>query len=171
MDSARRPFGRLQWVALPELALSSLRADADIPRDISTLAVKDLTTTMIQGKTWWRFRVYPLAGNRTTFVLAGVPRLETKAAGPRIRTSLVLGDELWCFDLSLVVQDADTPTLVVGNDILSRHFELVPKTNALSALPNPNIRHPSRRAPTRTGKLKSNHHEVWTWTKSHCVIF
>ena len=133
---ARRPLGRWEWAALPEFGISCIRAELFPDAATSRLAAGDLVRLDPEGVPGLRFRVYPLAGDERTFVLAEAPLAGVPAADrrPRIRTLLRLGEESWPVELELVPRRSGSPALRLGRGALAGRVVVV-DAEALAGLP------------------------------------
>lgn len=117
--TARR-VGSWEWVALPEFAISCMRARLDPASGTSRLHADGLTRVEIDGLPGVSFRVYPLPEDERTFVWVEAPLVE--APGIRIRTPVTLGETTWSVELELLAHEPSAVSLILGVRDLSSRF-------------------------------------------------
>lgn len=97
-------LGWREWLALPEFAIACIEARVDPGAAVSRLHAVDLQPVEIDGQPGLEFRVYPIRGDRRTFVSAVAHRASRRGPGT-VRTFVTLGTTTWPIDLELVAEE------------------------------------------------------------------
>lgn len=112
-------LGRWEWVALPAFGVGCMKAILTPDTHRSTLACEDLHPSDLDGAARLRFRIFPLADDPRTFIIAEAPctvwsEEPAEKAMPTIRTLLTLGDRTWPVELDLVPRSGPSQPLTLG---------------------------------------------------------
>ena len=112
--------GRWEWVGLPDFGISCMRAELAPDLLHSQLAADGVEWVGRLGA--FCFKIYPIAEDGRTFVLAEAPTSGpvrgSGAARPRITTSCILADHLWSVKLDLMPRREGVVPLILGQDAL-----------------------------------------------------
>ncbi len=106
MDETRHiaTLGGREWLALPEFAIACIEARIDPAATVSRLHAVDLRPVEVDGEPGLEFRVYPIRGDRRTFVGAVALRAPGRAESA-VRTLVTLGTRTWPIELELVAEE------------------------------------------------------------------
>lgn len=157
-DTQRQIFGWREWVSLPSLGITSIKAKLDTGAKTSALHALDLNTFLVDGQQWIRFRVHPLQKDDTTFVVCQAPlsdhRWVTNPGGMRerryvISTSLQIGSSCWPIQLGLTDRDAMGFRMLVGREAMRGRMMVDPQASFLAG------KKPAR-AVSRNSKVRSD---------------
>ncbi len=132
-------LGRWEWVALPSFGVAFMKAILSIDSKRSTLACDELQDVGVDGVPSLRFRVFPLADDPRTFVIAEAPRASqsdesAEKAVPSIRTCLTLGKWTLSVELDLVPRSGHSQPLTLGRTAIG-NVVVSPGGAALAGLP------------------------------------
>ena len=109
-------FGRREWLALPEFSIACIEAWIEPGAAVSQLHAVDLQPMELGGKPGLEFRVYPLRGDRRTFV--GAAALLAAGGGERVvRTLVTVGTATWPIDLELVPEEPAGLPMLLGTGL------------------------------------------------------
>lgn len=137
--SAPRILGCWEWVALPEFGISCMKAQLAPEVNRSQIAGDELQEVELDEGPGLQFRIFPLVGDESTFVLAEAP-LTSNAADPcrpRVRTQLTIANQTDPVELELVPRCAGSTTLVLGKSALGDHTVVDPGAETLAGIPGP----------------------------------
>jgi len=119
----RRIAGWREWVGLPALGVTQIKAKLDTGARTSALHAFDMETFWRDEELWVRFSVHPFQRDDKKVIacesaVVGI-RTVTNPGGRRqkrllIRTDMMLGDETWPIDLSLTDRDEMGFRLLIG---------------------------------------------------------
>lgn len=140
-------IGWREWVALPDLGISRIKAKVDTGARSSSLHAYDIEVFSKGRRDFVRFVVHPVQRETTTTIHCIAELHEHRhvksSSGhreyrPIVRTSLELGGERWPIDLTLTTRDAMGFRMLLGREAIRERFlvdpggsykyrELVPK--------------------------------------------
>lgn len=142
---SRRPaIGWREWVALPDLGITAIKAKVDTGARSAALHAYALRKHQEADGTWVSFRVHPLQREPDVAVeararLLGERRVRSSSGKLTVRavieTTLVLGDLAWPIELTLVRRDLMGFRLLVGRQALRRRFVVDPTRSFLAGPP------------------------------------
>ena len=140
-------IGWREWVALPELHISRIKAKVDTGARSSSLHAYDIEVFSRGKRDFVRFTVHPVQRETRTTIHCVAELHEHRhvksSSGhreyrPIIRTSVTIGSESWPIDLTLTTRDAMGFRMLLGREAIRTRFlvdagrsylfrELVPK--------------------------------------------
>jgi hypothetical protein len=128
----RRPaVGWREWAALPDLGIPAIKVKLDTGARSSALHAFDITRHDDATGAWVEFEVHPLQRDSSTVIRSRARLLDERwvrsSSGrrtfrPVIVTTLVLGDQAWPIELTLVRRDLMGFRMLVGREALRRRF-------------------------------------------------
>lgn len=116
-------IGLREWVALPDLGVTGLRAKIDTGASTSTLHASDIEVFEQQGAGWVRFSAHfgsqaQLRHRRCEAPLVTLKTIKSSNGQTQtryvIRTQLSLGDRTWPVDFTLTCRKAMRYRLLIG---------------------------------------------------------
>lgn len=128
-------IGWREWVALPELGISRIKAKVDTGARSSSLHAYDIEVFSRGRRDYVRFVVHPVQRETKTTVHCIAELYEHRhvrsSSGhreyrPIIRTSLELGGERWPIDLTLTTRDAMGFRMLLGREAIRGRFVVEP---------------------------------------------
>lgn len=127
----RAVIGWREWLALPELGISAIKAKIDTGARTSSLHAYDVERYRTGGEDRVRFWVHPLQRQTKTAVEADVPLLECRqvrsSSGhltlrPVIETRVQLLDREWTIELTLADRDQMGFRMLIGRQAIRYRF-------------------------------------------------
>lgn len=128
-------LGWREWVSLPELGITWIKAKVDTGARTSALHAFELEPFQRAGKDWVRFSVHPLQGKNDTVIQCESPVLErrdvTDSGGhlenrPVIETELLLGSFSKRIELTLTDRDTMRFKMLLGRTALRPNILVYP---------------------------------------------
>ena len=122
--------GWREWVALPELGVTHLKAKVDTGARTSALHAFNLETFTRDEREWVRFIVHPLQGKLKPSLPAEAPVAEVRRVKssngkselrPVIVTTVELQNRRWKIELTLTRRDEMSFRMLLGREALRRH--------------------------------------------------
>ncbi|TIX51166.1 ATP-dependent zinc protease family protein [Alteraurantiacibacter aquimixticola] len=121
-------IGWLEYVSLPDLGLSELKAKIDTGARTSALHAQDVERFENDGEDWVRFRSVHEDGSVSNVVecpVHDVREIRNTGGVPEeriiIRTKFCIADRCWSVDVSLADRTNMTFDLIVGRTALKNH--------------------------------------------------
>lgn len=148
-NSSKLRLGWREWVALPDLALTAVKAKVDTGARSSSLHAEEIEVFDRDGAPWVRFVVgqdddpnLRSEGSRLREMPLLDARWITSSNGSRqqrpvIRTTVVLHGRQWPIDLSLSGREAMGFPMLLGREAMRRRFVVDPGRSFLSSDPVP----------------------------------
>jgi len=133
--NTEKVLGWREWVSLPELGISWIKAKVDTGARTSALHAFELEPFQRGGKDWVRFSVHPLQGESDTVIQCESPVLErrdvTDSGGhlenrPVIETELVLGSLSKRIELTLTDRDTMRFKMLLGRTAMRPNLLVYP---------------------------------------------
>jgi len=124
-------IGWREWLALPDLDLSRIKAKVDTGARSSSLHAYDIQVFARRGRDFVRFTVHPVQRETKTTIHCVAALYEHRhvksSSGhreyrPIIRTLVDLGGERWPIDLTLTTRDAMGFRMLLGREAIRRRF-------------------------------------------------
>jgi hypothetical protein len=134
--SRTRPVvGWREWVALPDLGVTAIKAKIDTGARSSSLHAWDITEETRDGATWLRFGIHPIQHDDDVEVLAAAPLLEHREVRssngeaevrPVILTTVELLGQRFEIELTLSRRDEMDFRMLLGRRAIRRRFVVDP---------------------------------------------
>jgi len=137
--------GWREWVALPELGVSSLKCKVDTGARTSALHTFHIDEFRREGQRWVKFGLHPQQKNTQVEVWCEAPvsdvRQVTDSGGHMteryfIVTPLLLGSHRFDVEMSLTSRDNMLFRMLLGRQALKRMFYVNPAASYLQGRPN-----------------------------------
>lgn len=150
-------IGWREWVALPGISISAVKAKVDTGARTSALHAHDIHTVHVDGVERVRFVVSPIQRTSRGAVEAEAEVVEHRevksstghvSVRPVIRTPVDILGEPYDIELTLVNRDVMGFRMLLGREALRRRFLIDPGRSFLSGRP------PGAPAPRRTRRQK-----------------
>lgn len=119
----RVTIGWREWVGLPDLGVTAIKAKVDTGARTSALHVTDLARFDRDGRPWVRFRVHPLQRSDEPAVEAEAALVERRPVRSSsghtehrlvIRTTMTIGPASWPIEVTLTRRDAMGFRMLLG---------------------------------------------------------
>lgn len=130
-----RQVGGWEWVALPDFAISCMKARLEPGSASSWLDTDGWRPIAMNGIPGVSFRIYPLPEDERTFVWVEAPRVPAPTEVCRIRTLVTLGEDTWTVELDLRRRAAASISLTLGGRVLGERFAVDPQAEGLAGPP------------------------------------
>ena len=133
--AARRVIGWREWVGLPDLGVSAIKAKVDTGARSSALHADDVQTFTRRRVEMVRFVVHPYQRDTETTVYAEAAlkdrRWVRSSVGhrtwrPVVQTPLKLGEDWWTIELTLVNRDEMGFRMLLGREALRKRLVVDP---------------------------------------------
>ena len=131
----RERIGWREWVALPDLKVSRIKAKIDTGARSSALHAFDIERFRRRGKTMLRFQIHPLQRSHRRVVSAEAEMIDERAIRssngettlrPLILTRLTLLERTWEIELTLASRDQMGFRMLLGRQALRSQFLIDP---------------------------------------------
>jgi hypothetical protein len=144
-DRRRLPvIGWREWVSLPELGITTIKAKVDTGARSSSLHVFDIETYEHNGTTHVRFKVPTIQRSASQVIVAEAPLLEFRAIRsssgvtahrPVIVTALQILGSTWPIELTLANRDEMGFRMLLGREGVRRRLLVDPGTSYYNGRP------------------------------------
>jgi len=133
--SKLKPIGWREWVGLPELGLSDVKAKIDTGARTSALHAFSLHPFQENGKDRITFDIHPVQNNTDIVVSCTADIIDkrwvTDSGGHReerfvISTPMVLGDKTWPIEITLTERDTMLFRMLLGRSAIRKRFVVNP---------------------------------------------
>jgi hypothetical protein len=123
--------GWREWVHLPDLGLTDIKAKLDTGANYATLHALDITPFDKDGTLWVRFIVHPTQYNKKHRIICEAEVVEKRvikssSGQPQeryvVRTTLTMGDKNWPIELTLTNRTGMRYRMLLGRLALKRRF-------------------------------------------------
>ncbi len=140
----RTVVGWREWVELPELGVTGLKAKVDTGATTSALHASKLVSFERDGAEWVRFEIHPRQRSRTPSVTVELPVVDHRrvrsSSGetevrPVVHTMLKIGDRVTPIDVTLTRRDSMGFRMLIGRRALRRRYLVNPSRSFLAGPP------------------------------------
>lgn len=123
--------GWREWVSLPSLGISQIKAKMDTGARTSSLHASDLQSVKKNGKLWVKFKVYPFQKNKKIVRQCSAQVIDHRwvksSNGHRekryvIHTDIKIGDEQWPIELTLTNRDEMGFRMLLGRTAMKKQL-------------------------------------------------
>lgn len=137
-------IGWREWIALPDLGVSSLKVKVDTGARTSALHAFNIHYFARQGRLWARFDVHPLQRDSKTIAHCEAPLIEeryvTDSGGrrtlrPVIETQIAIGATLHTVEITLITRDSMGFRMLLGRQAIRGRFLVDPGRSFLAKSP------------------------------------
>lgn len=127
--------GWREWVSLPQLGITSVKAKIDTGARSSAIHASNIKRFRRNGQSMVRFEVCPTQHSRAGMVTVEAPLIEMRSVRssngksqvrPVIRTPVILGNRQWELELTLTNRDAMGFRMLLGRQALRKRFLIDP---------------------------------------------
>ena len=124
-------IGWREWLAMPDLGVSAIKAKVDTGARTSSLHAFDLRQERVGGEPGIRFALHPIQRDDTAALEAAAPLIDQRRVRPStgrsqlrpvIATSVTLGGTTWVIEVTLVRRDMMGFRMLLGRQALRRRF-------------------------------------------------
>ncbi len=129
------PIGWREWVGLPELGISHIKAKIDTGARTSALHAFSLHPFREQGKDRITFDMHPLQNNTDVVISCTADVIDkrwvTDSGGHReeryvICTPVILGDQTWSIEITLTERDTMLFRMLLGRNAIRKRYVVNP---------------------------------------------
>jgi hypothetical protein len=148
-------IGWREWLALPDLGISRIKAKVDTGARSSSIHAFDVEIFRVHGRSRVRFKVAPSKKDEGKTARCDAPLHDmrwikssngTRELRPVIRTRAVLGAERWIIDVTLTSRELMGFRMLLGREAVRRRFVIDPGRSYLTKRPKQSLRKTRRRA-------------------------
>ena len=138
-------LGWREWVGLPELNISQIKAKIDTGARSSALHAFAIEPYRKNGQRWVMFAIHPKQRHSDVFIECHAPikdrRIVTDSGGHKqrryvIETQLVLGQSRINAEMTLTNRDSMLFRMLIGRTTLNNRFIIDPNSSYLQGKPN-----------------------------------
>lgn len=128
-------IGWREWIQLPQLQISRVKAKVDTGARSSSLHAFDVQMLRRKKRTMVRFLVHPLQDDKHTTVECLAELIDERwvkssngkrELRPTIRTNVSFGEEAWPIDLTLTSRDLMGFRMLLGREAVRRRYLIDP---------------------------------------------
>lgn len=143
LDKNRESIGWREWVSLPKLKISRIKAKIDTGAKTSSIHAEDIEFLTVKGKDFVRFTLYPMQGNhlkkkRITSEVVDYRRVRSSNGlselRPVILTDISMGRRTWLIEITLTNRDLMGFRLLLGREALKNRFIIYPGKSFLLSI-------------------------------------
>lgn len=140
-SSDRLTVGWREWVGLPDLGVTAIKAKIDTGARTSALHVTNLVRFERDGHPWVRFAVHPIQRSELPMVVAEAPLVEHRPVRSSsghterrlvIMTRLAVGEVTWPIELTLTRRDAMGFRMLIGRQAVRQRAVIDPGRSFLT---------------------------------------
>lgn len=135
-------IGRLETIALPELAIDRLEVRIDTGAKTSSLHVDNIEKLIKDGKPYLTFDIHPDMYNVENIVtcmaaISDIRKIKSSNGNTEeryvIETSITLGTETWPIEISLTDRSDMSYLMLLGREALGKRFLVDPSKSFLGS--------------------------------------
>ena len=138
-------LGWREWVGLPELNISQIKAKIDTGARSSALHEFAIEPYRKNGQRWVMFAIHPKQRHSDVFIECHAPikdrRIVTDSGGHKqrryvIETQLILGQSIINAEMTLTNRDSMLFRMLIGRTTMNNRFIIDPNASYLQSKPN-----------------------------------
>ncbi|MEI6543127.1 MAG: ATP-dependent zinc protease [Methylococcales bacterium] len=138
-------LGWREWVGLPELNISQIKAKIDTGARSSALHAFAIEPYRKDGHRWVMFAIHPKQRNSDIFIECHAPikdrRIVSDSGGHKqrryvIETQLILGQSIINAEMTLTNRDSMLFRMLIGRTTMNNRFIIDPNASYLQSKPN-----------------------------------
>jgi hypothetical protein len=123
--------GWREWISLPDLGISMIKAKVDTGARTSAIHAYDITNHRHRGRDFLTFKVHPIQRNQKKVVVCSAPlvdeRMVRSSSGhaslrPVIETTIEVGPIAWKIELTLTNRDEMGFRMLLGRQAVRDHL-------------------------------------------------
>jgi hypothetical protein len=142
----RIAVGWREWVALPELGISAIKAKVDTGARTSALHTFELQAYREKGRDMVRFNIHPLQRHTEKVIVCRAPVIDRRwvsdSGGHRelryiIMTPLHLGPHVWPIEITLTARDPMRFRMLLGRTAMADRVQVIPDASYLAGKLHP----------------------------------
>ncbi len=131
----KKIVGWREWVSLPGLHVSRIKAKLDTGARTSSIHAFDLSVVQIENQRWVKFKVHPYQRNDIIIRRCSAEVVDFRwvksSSGHRekryvINTELYIGDDHWPIELTLTNRDEMGFRMLLGRTAMHKHLIVDP---------------------------------------------
>jgi hypothetical protein len=135
MNKTKIIIGRLETIALPDLAINGLQVRVDTGAKTSSLHVDNITKIVKKGKPYVTFDIHPDVHNVNSIVSCTAPISDIRKVKSSngtteqryvIETTVVLGEETWPIEITLTDRSDMSYLMLFGREAIGQRFLVDP---------------------------------------------
>ena len=136
--------GWREWLALPDLGISAIKAKIDTGARTSALHVEKIERFERDGQRWVRFELNPASRRRRKPLVCEAPVADERpvtdsggdrAVRPFIRTLVALGDDVWGVEINLTNRRSMLFPMLLGRTAMRGRLHVDPAQSFLLGRP------------------------------------
>jgi hypothetical protein len=144
-------LGWREWVSLPELNITQIKAKIDTGARSSALHAFAIHPYRKGGQRWVMFTIHPQQKNVDVSIECHAPikdrRLVSDSGGHKqrryvIETQIILGQSVITAEMTLTNRDSMLFRMLIGRTTINNHFIIDPNASYLQGKPNTHSRSP-----------------------------
>lgn len=142
-ESDKKIVGRLETIALPDLAIAELEVRVDTGAKTSSLHVDNISKYIVKGKPFVKFDIHPDIHNVNRLVecsaaISDIRKIKSSNGNSEqryvIKTPIVLGSDSWEIEITLTDRSDMNYLMLFGREALGDKYLVDPSKVFLNSL-------------------------------------